>query len=236
MAQGSSKEKSTIVRLDEYVTGLIQQLELGVFETLVVPGGALFGWGGTVGVVFPLLYYFHGKKGLYFFMCSAAVAQVVSRFAKQLIRRQRPTVPNPTPRRVWKRVYQHLLDVVHDPNCKDGASFPSGDTMSGGATAGVLMIITKSWWPLFIPFWVGFGRQYFFCHWFLDVLFGGLNGLLSSYFVDRILFGKELGGYKAIRDKHILFMIPTFLALMKSSTYVTDKVREAFLKEREDKE
>ena len=119
-----------LLRIDDAVTGWVQSLELPLLlETAICPGGALFGWQGTVGVVTPGIYYFYGRQGLYYHIATITFAQVVSRLAKQVIHRKRPVMPRPTPYRYWKILYKHLLNIVHSPNNKDGASFPSGDTM-----------------------------------------------------------------------------------------------------------
>jgi len=214
-----------IRQLDERATHFVQHIELGIFETLIAPGGALFGWEGTVGVIMPILYYLYGRQGLYYHICTTTFAQVISRFMKQTIRRARPTVPDPTPRRFFATLNKHLLETVHDPECKDGASFPSGDTMSGGALGGMLCVITNSWWPLFVPVWVGFGRQYYFCHWFLDTLFGGLNGVMAALIMNRVF-----GSYKNIQERHVLASIVLFLLAMKTSTIITNQLHERWQK------
>jgi membrane-associated phospholipid phosphatase len=218
--------EEALIKIDDAVTGWVQKWELPMFlETAICPGGALCGWQGTVGVIIPSVWYVYGKQGLYYHLVTTALAQIVSRLAKQVIQRKRPTVPTPTPYRYWKFFYKHLLDVAHAPDNKDGASFPSGDTMSGGTLGGCLSIIHNSWWPLLIPVWVGIGRQFFFCHWFLDTVGGGLLGVTSAYLVDRVFFNS----YKDIRTQQLYVIIVVFLALMLLSTRIANFLRQTIL-------
>ena len=212
----------TLISIDDRVTGWVQGLELPLFlETLICPGGALFGWQGTVCVVIPFVFYVYGKQGLYFHLATIALAQSVCRLGKQIIQRKRPVVPQPTPYRYYKILYRHLLDVAHADGNKDGASFPSGDTMSGGTLGGVLIVLMQSWWPIFIPVWVGIGRQFFFCHWFLDTFFGGLLGLTSAYFMNNVFYSS----YRDISDLQMVIIASSFLVLMSISTKVANFCR-----------
>ena len=218
--------EETLVKIDDLVTGWVQSWELPLpLETFICPGGALFGWQGTVSVVIPGIWYVYGKQGLYYHLATTALAQVISRLAKQIIQRKRPTIPSPTPYRYWKIFYKHLVNVAHDPNNLDGASFPSGDTMSGGTCGGVLMVLTKSWWPLLIPVWVGIGRQFFFCHWFLDTIGGAGLGLLCAYLVNNVFYNS----YTEITNRQIYIITTLFLVLMAVSTKIANFIREKLL-------
>ena len=104
------------------------------------------------------------------------------------------------------RVRQGTCPSHADGN-KDGASFPSGDAMSGGTLGGVLIVLMQSWWPIFIPVWVGIGRQFFFCHWFLDTFFGGLLGLTSAYFMNNVFYSS----YRDISDLQMVIIAPLLL-------------------------
>ena len=220
----------SLLFIDDRVTGWVQDLELPfLLETLICPGGALFGWQGTVCVVIPGVFFAYGKQGLYFHLATTALAQSVCRLGKQIIQRKRPVVPRPTPYRYYKILYRHLLDVAHAKDNKDGASFPSGDTMSGGTLGGILIVLTQSWWPVLIPIWVGIGRQFFFCHWFLDTIFGGLLGLTSAYFIDNVFYDS----HRDINDRQMIIIASAFLLLMLVSTKVANFFRRQVLKKSE---
>ena len=97
----------TLSSIDDRVTGWVQGLELPfLLETLICPGGALFGWQGTVCVVIPVVFYVYGKQGLYFHLATTALAQSVCRLGKQIIQRKRPVVPQPTPYRYYTILYR----------------------------------------------------------------------------------------------------------------------------------
>ena len=64
-------------------------------------------------------------KTMYFTLLTIAFSQIISRVAKKLIERERPTRPTPSPSRFFDCYIPLSKD---DP---DGAPFPSGDAMAG---------------------------------------------------------------------------------------------------------
>ena len=96
--------------------------------------------------------------------------------------------------------------------------------MSAGATGGVLAILFKSPWPLLIPVLASLGRQYFFCHYFLDTLAGGSVGLMAAWLVDRVIFAP--GGFASIENWHIAVFAPIFAVMMKLSTVFAKAIRK----------
>ena len=134
---------------------------------------------------YSVVFYVYGKQGLYFHLRRQPWPKAC-RLGKQIIQRKRPLYRSQRPTDITQSC-TGILDVALSDGNKDGASFPSGDTMSGGTLGGVL-IVMQSWWPIFIPVWVGIGRQ-FFLSLVLDTRFGGLLGLTSAYFINNVFYG-----------------------------------------------
>ncbi len=80
-----------------------------------------------------------------------------------------------------------------------GYSFPSGHT-SAAMAFGFSLFLTgnkkTSWLYLLIPFIFGFSRIYFMVHYFTDVVFGAILGLLMSVISNF--------GFNFIKNKYIL--------------------------------
>ena len=219
---------NVLQKIDHAITKQIQQLELGPLEILIVPGCTLFGWNGMTYVVLPLValttasyedggWIPQSAGALWYFMVSAAVGQTVCRFAKNTFLRQRPTPPNPLPRRYF--ALQKKIEMSHG----DGPSFPSGDSLGAGVTAGVLAVYHKNPVFLLIALWASIGRQYWFFHYFLDTVVGGSIGIFSAYFVD-----KKFDGFWNISRTHALIILPIFILFQKLA-----KVWGRFLRERQ---
>lgn len=92
----------------------------------------------------------------------------------------------------------------------DGPSFPSGDSLGAGVTAGVLAVFFSNKAFFLIALWASLGRQYWFFHYFFDTVFGGGIGIASAYFVDSYF-----GGLSNITNKHVAVVLPIFIILQK---------------------
>lgn len=203
-------------RVDLALTRIVQRLELGPLEILLVPGCTCFGWKGMQFLALPLICLstcsYDLDSGipsdvgaLYFALLTCALGQTVNRFAKQSFSRMRPTWPNPLPSRFF--ALQKKISMDHG----DGPSFPSGDTLGAGLVGGILAVVHKNPLYLLIAVWGSLGRQYWFFHYFFDTLVGGLVGILSAFLVDW-----AFEGHKNVKGAHVAFVLPVFILVQKA--------------------
>jgi undecaprenyl-diphosphatase len=73
-------------------------------------------------------------------------------------------------------------NIVTSFNCPKDFSFPSSHAATGFAVAYVLTFFDKKrkWFYYFIAFLISYSRIYLGCHYFFDVLVGGIIGLIIS--------------------------------------------------------
>mmetsp|Transcript_27231 Transcript_27231/g.63451 ORF Transcript_27231/g.63451 Transcript_27231/m.63451 type:complete len:205 (-) Transcript_27231:159-773(-) len=188
-------------KLDVSLTQVIQRLEFGFIDYLVVPGACLFGWAG-IGPVVTAVALYAGVQGFYLTMLALAVGQVANRFFKVLLQRARPVKPQGVKR---------LIPIhVPGPDDPDGASFPSGDTMAAAVVGASLALsgCGSVWWLLGV--YSGFARVYFWCHYVADVTAGYFNGCISALIVASLS-----DGGKTLHWKHVVAAMVPFMAVMK---------------------
>lgn len=82
-------------------------------------------------------------------------------------------------------------NIANSINCPKDFSFPSSHAATAFATASVLAFFDKKrkWFYYFIAFLIAYSRIYLGCHYFFDVLVGGIIGLLISKVL--IIVGKK---------------------------------------------
>lgn len=214
---------SPLIELDCRVTSLFQRLELGALEVCLAPFALAFGWFGSTLCVMPLMYLVHGERGLRFWLVSCCMGQIVNRFLKQIVQRVRPAIVQPEPRRFLAALKRYLYNNVHAKGNKDGASFPSGDTMSAGVAGGCLAILYGSPLPVLLPMLASVGRQYYFCHYWLDTLVGGSIGFIAPFVVDSYVHRGH--SHKNLTNNQVAVCAIVFLVLMKVSTPISRRVR-----------
>jgi len=208
----------TLHSLDVSVTRRIQNLELGLFEVIAVPGCVCFGWLGIMFGMLPLVVtldaltrnpgiaVFSTGAAIWLTLITLAIGQTINRFAKQTFQRKRPSPPSPRPQRMFK-LYKHIS--MTDP---DGPSFPSGDTMGAGCIGGALLVYYSNPAFLVIPLLGSLGRQYYFFHYFMDTLAGGMIGVGAAFLADGLV-----GGHANLSYQHILPAIPVFILMQKAA-------------------
>lgn len=94
---------------------------------------------------------------------------------KNIVRRPRPYL-------LMKSFYSNLVVGI----CPTNFSFPSAHAATSFAAAGILAHFDKkrSWLYYLVAVLISYSRIYLGCHYFLDVLFGGLLGyFLSKAFI-----------------------------------------------------
>ena len=101
---------------------------------------------------------------------------------KNLFRRQRPVSPS-----------FNKLQLV-STNCPTNFSFPSGHAATAFAAATVIAFFDKKrrFFYYLIAFLIAYSRIYLDCHYFLDVFFGAIIGLLTAQFFLKILVRKSV--------------------------------------------
>jgi undecaprenyl-diphosphatase len=119
-------------------------------------------------------------KSIYLFI-SLLTTLLISLILKEVVARNRPFIDTNSSYYKWWIDTGKLYAF--------GYSFPSGHT-SAAMAFGFSLFLTGnkkiSWLYLFIPLIYGFSRIYFMVHYFSDVLFGAILGLIMavvSYFV-----------------------------------------------------
>ncbi len=105
------------------------------------------------------------KKFIFYFVFSIAIASIVVFGMKELIQRPRPT-----------------------EFCANDFSFPSGHAANAFAASSILAFFDKKrrWLYYIVAATISFSRIYLGCHYFLDVIGGGVIGYLISSLILRL--------------------------------------------------
>jgi membrane-associated phospholipid phosphatase len=199
-----------ISRLDARATSFVASCALPApLEFLVWPGALLFGWRGVLGCCLPLLCLRYSLKGMLLGLMGGALGQLINRTIKQVVRRPRPPLPSPLPRRSFAVRVPRLGDDG------DAPSFPSGDSMAAGFVGATVYLLDGGapYGAFFLPVWGCLGRVYFHCHYVADAVVGALIGW-SSVCLVREAYGGERWEQN-IEPWHVLPLIPVFVGWMK---------------------
>jgi len=191
---------------------------------LCYPGALLFGWVGMILIWPPVLYYLRGTNGVILLLSSAAIGQGINRLAKNIVQRDRPTPPSPSPVR-------HFPVRVPDRHATgDGPSFPSGDSMAAGVVGATIYFIlatggSSSWssppqLAFLLTLWGMIGRMYYHCHYFLDTIFGAMIGIASSLTAQRM---------RLLEPAEFIIAVPLFIVWMSVSKSLAKMVRRVFI-------
>lgn len=142
-----------------------------VFSFLSFAGGSFFVWL----IPFILLVIFEQRRDhefiLYFALSSLLTTVLVNYVLKDIFMRTRP----------------YLFWGLSAPACPHDYSFPSGHAAFSFAAATILggFDRKRKWWYFTSAFLISYSRIFLFCHYFFDVLTGGLIGYMVSAFILR---------------------------------------------------
>lgn len=112
------------------------------------------------------------KKFIFYFVLALCIQLVaVNYILKPLIHRPRPST-----------IYNHLQPFITN-SCPTDYSFPSGHAATAFAAAFVLSVFDnkRRWFYYFIAVLISYSRIYLGCHYFFDVVFGGLLGSFIAW-------------------------------------------------------
>jgi len=125
------------------------------------------------------------KRFIFYLLLSLCVQLItVNYILKPIFHRPRPFIIS----NIWAG---HALPLQISTNsCPTDFSFPSGHTTTAFAAAFVLSAFDKKrrWFYYFVAILISYSRIYLGCHYFFDVVFGGLLGSFISWMTLKIKY------------------------------------------------
>ncbi|PJB88737.1 hypothetical protein CO083_01900 [Candidatus Roizmanbacteria bacterium CG_4_9_14_0_8_um_filter_34_12] len=127
------------------------------------------------------------KKFIFYFILIFCIQLITVNYVlKPLIHRPRPFQP---PRDfIASSTFDHPIIPIN--TCPADFSFPSGHAATAFTAAFVLSYFDKKrrWFYYLIAVFISFSRIYLGCHYFFDVVFGGLIGSLITWITLKVKY------------------------------------------------
>lgn len=122
------------------------------------------------------------KKFIFYFVLALCIELVtVNYILKPLIHRDRP---------LTNLTNFNKFQLVSTNSCPSDFSFPSGHAATAFAAAFVLSVFDKKrrWFYYLVAISISFSRIYLGCHYFFDVVFGGLLGSFIAWMTLKVKY------------------------------------------------
>ncbi len=121
------------------------------------------------------------KKFILYLLFALCISSLLVFGLKNIVQRSRPIQTDSNPSTSLRVNRLQLIQPI-STICPTDFSFPSGHAATAFAAATVLAVFDKKrgWFYFFVAVLIGISRIYLGCHYFFDVLTGGLIGYLIS--------------------------------------------------------
>jgi len=175
----------TLIKVDYFITQLLNKIIPHnlffdyFFSFFSLKGNSIFIWILIIIVITfleekknPGISYQDKKFILVFSLSFLITAFIISYLIKPVFRRPRPTFLNLT----------QIKNINKNFNCPTDFSFPSTHAATAFAAATILTFFDKKrrFFYYTIAILIAYSRIYLSCHYFFDIVFGGIFGLIIS--------------------------------------------------------